>query len=121
MNYAQFYASPWAASYEDEERHFKITQEMRDWPRDSADSPLDEVMVVLMKLIIGFSPDFLTLERRDIVEGAQIRYTHMLHKYLKYKFGENANRRMDKALKIVSLAREANEIHSRKPPVVAVV
>ena len=81
-----------------------------------ANSSPDEVMVSLMKLIIGFSPDFLNLERRDLVESIQIRYMHMLHRYLKYKFGEGANKRLNRALEIATMAREAYEIDSRKQP-----
>lgn len=111
--------SPWAATYEDEARHFEITQKMRDWPRDTVNSELDEVMVNLVKLMIGFNADFLTLERRDIVEGAQLRYTQMLQRYLKHKFGEGANKKFSKALEVVAMAREASEIVDRKLPCMA--
>ena len=43
----QFYSSPWAASYDDEIRHFNIMRKMKSWPRDSDANPIDGVQVIL--------------------------------------------------------------------------
>ena len=112
--YHQFFATPWAANYEDERRHFHLMQMMKAWPRDTIDSPVDEIQVTLMKVILAFSPDFIELERPDLVESVQLRYTMLLQKYLKFKYGADANRRFAKGLMMASYAREAHEIHERK-------
>jgi len=73
FKYSQFYSSPWAATLEDERIHYDLMQKMREWPRDEPGKPVDEIQMTLMKLIIGFTPDFVEFERKDLVQEAQLK------------------------------------------------
>ena len=68
----------------------------------------------LIKVILAFNTDFVTLERPDVVSKIQVKYALLLQKYLRFKYGSDANRRFGEGLMMASYAREANEIHSRK-------
>jgi len=46
---------------------------IRSWPRDGPSTPIDDIQMTLMKLIIGFSTDFVELERKDLAEAAQLK------------------------------------------------
>lgn len=59
----------------------------------------------------------MTLQRRDIVEKAQLKYLGMLHKYLVYKYGKKANLKLVEGLMMMAYAREADEIVQRRLPV----
>ena len=116
--YNQFYSSPWAANYDDEKKHFALMLKMKALPRDNKDSPVDETQMSLIKLVMAFSTDFVTLERRDVVEKAQLRYASLLQRYLKYKYGgPEANKRFAAAMMMTSYARESHEIQERRLPV----
>ena len=70
-----------------------------------------------MKFIIGFCPDFAKLERPEQVEAVQMKYNAHLQKYLKYKYGPEANARFSAGIMMAALAREANEIERTRLPV----
>ena len=70
-----------------------------------------------MKFIIGFTSDFARLERPDLVEAAQMKYTYLLQRYLKYKYGAEANARFSAGIMMASLAREATEIERTRLPI----
>ena len=54
-------------------RYYYLMLQMKSVPRDSSQTPVDPVQFVLMKLIIAFCPDFIQLERRDLVEKMQLK------------------------------------------------
>lgn len=111
LAYNQFYASPWASSKEAEGRYFNLMIKMKAWPRDNIASPVDEIQMTLAKMIIAFSPDFLNLEQRSVVEAIQMKYVSMLHRYLVFRYGaKEATKRLAAGLMMSTYAREAQSI-----------
>ena len=67
-----------------------------------------------MNLIIAFNTDFVSLERPDLVTAIQSQYAYLLQRYLKYKYDQDANRRLSQGLMTAAYTREANEIQQRR-------
>ena len=81
---------------------------------------IDELQVYLMSSILLFSTEGLTskLDSPDIVEEMQEYYLTMLHRYLKYRYGQDeAMARLARGVAITSMAREAQEICSMRLPI----
>jgi hypothetical protein len=51
------------------------------------------------------------------ISRVQDQYLTMLHRYLKFKYQQEANSKLAKGIMISSLAREAQEIRSHRLPV----
>lgn len=120
FKYDQLYPSPWAKTLEDEDRFYKLMLQMKSVPREDGQTPVDPVHFILMKLIIAFCPDFIQLERRDLVERMQLKYVGFLQKYLSRKYKDRpaeAARRLARSLMVTSWARESDEIMERRLPV----
>ena len=76
---------------------------------------IDDVQSTLMRLVIASSPDFIELERPDLVAKAQLKYATLLQSYLKSKYGlDEARRRFGAGLMIIAHAREANEVIEKR-------
>ena len=59
-----------------------------------------------------------TFERPDIIEKMQSYYLSKLHRYLKFRYGEiEATNRLSNGMKIVVMAREAQNICLQRLPV----
>ena len=74
---------------------------------------IDDLQVYLMSAILAFSTDGIVtkLNRPDVVDRIQEYYLTMLHRYLKYRYGdEEAINRLSRGMQITSMAREAKEI-----------
>jgi hypothetical protein len=117
LEYSQFFSSPWAASYEDEQKHFDLMCKMSAWPRESPTSQPDNLLLTLLNLIIAFTPDYVQLRRRDVVERNQLKYVILLQKYLKFKYGAASNAKFAQGLMMTSYAREVDLIQKRRLPV----
>ncbi len=112
ISHKAFY--PANLSPEDEARQLELSRKMKLWPRDTPDGPIDEVQSTLMRLMLASSPDFLDLERPDLVAKAQLKFVTHLQGYLKSKYGnEEARKRFADALMLSAYAREANDIIER--------
>eukprot|EP00095_Tigriopus_kingsejongensis_P005738 snap_masked-scaffold28_size608977-processed-gene-1.5 protein:Tk05738 transcript:snap_masked-scaffold28_size608977-processed-gene-1.5-mRNA-1 annotation:"thyroid hormone receptor alpha 1" len=114
LTYNQVFSSPWAANGQDEDRHLFLTQKMQGWPRKKDTDRVDDVQMNLLKLIILFSTEFVTLERGDIVEHVQMRFIRLLQKYLKFKYGSEAGVKLGNGLLILSYAKEVIDIQQRQ-------
>ena len=74
---------------------------------------IDDLQVYLMSAILAFSTDGIVtkLNRPDVVDRIQEYYLTMLHRYLKYRYGDDeAINRLSRGMQITSMAREAKEI-----------
>ena len=74
---------------------------------------IDDLQVYLMSAILAFSTDGIVtkLSRPDVVDRIQEYYLTMLHRYLKYRYGDTeAINRLSRGMQITSMAREAKEI-----------
>ena len=81
---------------------------------------IDDLQVYLMSAILAFSTDGIVskLSRPDVVERIQEYYLTMLHRYLKYRYGEGeAMNRLARGMQITSMAREAKEICDSRLPI----
>ena len=81
---------------------------------------IDELQVPLMNAVLLYSKEGTTtpFRRPDLVDKIQHYYLTRLHRYLKYKYGENeAMARLARGMKVASMAREAQEIWSHRLPV----
>jgi hypothetical protein len=80
--------SPWAANLEDEEQHRKLIQRMKSWAKLPPDSPMSHNpnLASLMRFIIAFSPDMVSLQRRDVCERILNFYCMMLYRYMHLDF-----------------------------------
>ncbi|TRY77019.1 hypothetical protein TCAL_06369 [Tigriopus californicus] len=114
LMYSQVFSSPWAASAADEARHFSLVNKMQSWPRKDKLDPVDDVQMNLLKLIILFSSEFVNLQRRDIVEQAQMKFIGLLQKYMKFRYGSEAGVRLGNGLMILSYAKETIDIQKRR-------
>ena len=118
--YFQVFASPWAASIDIEERHAQLTYQISPWPVDNpaqGDNNVDRLQVFLLAHIILLSTDQVRVKDVPQVSKLQDNYLTMLHRYLKFKYNRDANKRLAKGIMISSLAREAQEIRSHRLPV----
>ena len=136
VKYNQIYTSPWAPDISLEERHRALNQKMSQWPLDSESTtsnenfsllPLDKestayeakvdtIMVSIICQIFLFNTDFINLKDRFKVAAIQDKYLKMLHRYLKFKYDSEANKRLGNGLMIMSLARESSEIRRNRLP-----
>ena len=80
-------------SKEEDVRQKALTKKMKDWSREYPGGPIDGVQSTLMRLVLASCPDFLELERPDLVSKAQLKYVTLLQNYLKSKYGVNEARR----------------------------
>ena len=135
VKYNQVYTSPWAPDISLEERHMSLNQKMSQWPLDSETTSeasnenfslipssaykvrVDTIMVTIICQIILFNTDFINLKDRAKVAAIQDKYLKMLHRYLKFKYDHEANKRLGNGLMIMSLARESSEIRRQRLPV----
>ena len=103
------------STYEDAVKQKELTAKMKDWARQYPGGPIDDVQSTLMRLVIASSPDFIELERPDLVAKAQLKYATLLQSYLKSKYGlDEARRRFGAGLMIIAHAREANEVIEKR-------
>ena len=119
LQYSQLYTSPWQASIEDELRHkellFKIKKFIKPKPSDKP----DKVLAVLGKCMLAFNTDLFHLQRRDIVEGLQMRCLSIMRNYLKIKYNGSpqASSRFAEGMRVISYAKEVLEIQKRRLPI----
>ena len=74
---------------------------------------IDDLQVYLMSAILAFSSDGIVskLSRPDVVDRIQEYYLTMLHRYLKYRYGDDeAINRLSRGMQINAMARETKEI-----------
>ena len=92
----------------------------KPWNSSEKVEIIDDIQVYLMSAILVFSTDGITskLSRPDIVDQIQEYYLTMLHRYLKYRYGQDeAMNRLARGMAITSMAREANEICKTRLPI----
>ena len=80
----------------------------------------DDLQVPLMCSILLYSTTGInsSLKRPDLVDKIQNYYLTKLHRYLKYRCGENqAMHYLTKGMKVASMAREAQHIWSQRLPI----
>lgn len=94
---------------------------MSPWPVDHINSygeqEVDKVQIFLLAHILLLSTDQALVENNQEVSRLQDQYLTMLHRYLKFKYQQDANAKLAKGIMISSLAREAQEIRSQRLPV----
>ena len=118
ITYSQLYVSPWQASFEDEVRHKELIYKMKKWVKPKRESIPDKVLAALGKCVLAFNTDFIDLQKRDFVEGLQMRCLGLLRNYLKMKYNgrPEASARFAEGLRMISYAREVVEIQKRRLP-----
>ena len=98
---------------------FTYRSKGRVMPANPEDNPfggyeemeLDEYLATLMRVILAFTPDFVDgLQRRDICDKIVVRYTTLLHRYLKRYYPANGRAKFAEAIMISAYAREATDI-----------
>ena len=140
--YHQIYVSPWAETLEDEELHQSLVQKMWRWPRmlnvedeaartkssngelEEEDDEQDPVMVLLMQIIMFFNPlDILpdrglSKEDREKINQIQLKFSLLLHRYLRYRYGSKdsniPNKKLGQGFMNLSYAREVHDIAYNK-------
>ena len=115
INFEQCYISPWAPSYDNEITYEAFLKKVKGWV--IVDETSDPILMTLSFCIVGLNSDFLALRNKRMVEKLQAGYLNMLRRYLTLKFGKIQGRiKLAEFMGIVSLAREAAEIASRRLP-----
>lgn len=123
LSYHQVYTSPWAASYEDEQRHYELSQKVKQWTMLDASNKPDNVLTTLGRFVLALNTDFVgsQLERRDEAEKLQIHFINLLRKYLRMRYGKNreaaADAKLAEGLMVIAHTREMAEIMTRRLPV----
>jgi hypothetical protein len=71
---------------------------------------------MLLTMIMFLSNDFVDgLTGPDAIQGQQLRFSHLMYKYLKSRYGAaSAAREMGETVMIVAYSRELGEIESRR-------
>ena len=128
VKYDQIYTSPWAPDISLEERHKSLEQKMSQWPTDlelttildkdatAYKAKVDNIMVTIICQIFLFNTDSINLKDQSKVTVIQDKYLKMLHRYLKFKYDLEADKKLGNGLNIMSLARESSEIRRQRLP-----
>lgn len=116
IHYEQVFSSPWAPHISLEQRHEELTQKMSKWPMDDQ-MQVDPIMVFCLCHVMLFSTDFIQVKDPSRVGQVQFMYLNMLHRYLKFKYHSEANKRLSKGIMLASMARESYEICQKRLPV----
>jgi hypothetical protein len=119
LKYHQVYSSPWAANIGLEIRHQELSKKICEWPVDETGDrtvKVDKLMMYFLCHILLYNTDFIRLEEPAKVAAIQGKYLRMLHRYLKFKYNQEANNRLGDGIMIASLARESNEIRQNRLP-----
>ena len=119
VKYEQLHVSPWTPSYNDEERHRQIIWKIKDWLYLDKDlNKPDDALVALGLVIITLNSTFVPLQRKDIVESAQLKYLTILKNYLKYKIKDHhkAVAKYSDFMGVIAMAMEAGEIQKKRLP-----
>ena len=89
------------------------TEEMNEFTCDLQTQLMNSV---LLYSTVGMNTS--TFERPDIIEKIQTYYLSKLHRYLRFKFGETeATNQLSNGMKIVAMAREAQNIWLHRLPI----
>ena len=80
-----------------------------------------DLQIPLMNSVLLYSTvgvDTSAFERPDIIEKMQSYYLSKLHRYLKFRYGElEATNQLSNGMKIVAMAREAQNIWLQRLPI----
>ena len=120
IQYKQVYTSPWAPNILLEQRHEFLVQKMKHWAIDTeptSGSKVDCIMIFYLCHILLYSTDFVKLQMPNRISSIQDKYLKMLHRYLKFKYDQEATKKLGNGIMILSFAREANEIRQKRLPV----
>jgi len=86
---------------------------IQSWPR-YGDNQLDHTMLLIFCLILLFSADQDKLQQVETVENVQLKYTTLLHRYLKSKMaGPAANKKFLEAIMLISDTKELWDINEK--------
>ncbi len=124
VQYEQLYPNDWTDNHEAKSRFRSLFGKIKDWPRDyddyisrSSTAKADEIQVMLMTFVMLFSTDFLELDDPNGISNIQAKYSRILLKYLKSKYGSRDERGKSTAVSkhlqgmfIGSISREMKEI-----------
>ena len=80
--YREAFPPGWTQDKDIETRHEDIMRRIQSWPR-YGDNQLDHTMLLIFCLILLFSADQDKLQQVKTVENVQLKYTTLLHRYLK--------------------------------------
>ena len=80
--YREAFPLGWTADQDIETRHEVIMRKIQSWPRDE-ENQLDQTMLLIFCLVLLFSADYEQLQQGEVVENVQLKYTTLLHRYLK--------------------------------------
>ena len=87
----------------------------------ATNEPTSDLQIPLMNSVLLYSTvgvDISTFERPDIIEKMHSYYLSKLHRYLKFRYGEiEATNQLSNGMKIVAMAREAQNICLQRLPV----
>ena len=111
-DYDRFYASPWAPSIDIEERHRYLVERIQKWPRIEDEYTFDEKMLLLLGLIVLFTPSVSICDRRA-VERFQGQYSYLLYRYLRSLNREKARSKFANGMSGITLVQEAYKLHSQ--------
>ena len=119
-NYRKFYASPWAPEESTEKRHQFLAEKLGTWINNNTywhGVDDTEIRLTMLAMLCMFSVDFidgLKTSNRSI-QGQQMHYGYLLHKYLKSKFGsERAGTELAQTMMILTDARELGDLEARR-------
>ena len=114
FKYDQVYNSPWAVSYQVEERHREISKKIPTATHDQ-EGKQDLILYILMFFVLALNPDFLSLHNRKLVEQLQLRYLNLIRNYLNLKWKQElAHSKLAIIMANLSLVREATDIEANK-------
>ena len=111
IKYDSMYVTPWAVSYDYEQRHRSILQKIQAWIES------EDVLATLGFFIVALNTDFVRVSKRSYIEGIQYKFVNLLRKYLNVKYKndrEKANKKLAQLIDLIPLAREAAEIAMTK-------
>ncbi len=111
----QTYVSPWTVSEADERRHRAMLDRIKSYLRGFKTSgTTDYNLINLTRFVIAFATDNVRLEKKEACEKVRDKYHTMLYRYLRYLFGDEAQKKFSETMEIHACAREATEILRRR-------
>ena len=97
-------------------RHREVMLTLGSWTHKDPFEPvkeMDQIQTMLMGMIILFSTKGVELRKgAKVVEDIQRKYAHMLHKYLRQKYGDSVlcQQKLSQGMAASDMARESLEI-----------
>lgn len=110
INIEELFSSSWADPAT-EKKHRNILRKVGAWGQDPATKSNDDLLLCLIILILVFSHDGIRPKDAKKIEAFRTKYTHMLYKYVNYKYKPSVARtKFIEAMYVRPLILEANRM-----------